>query len=98
MGGASRNTICVHNVVAASAVVGLSGREGTVIRKTLIVFAYYATFTGALGYAIVWWKQRGIFNLGTWIVAVIATAAAGMILAAALRSRKEVRPQRDEPR
>jgi lactate permease len=89
VGGAAGNTICVHNVVAASAVVGLSGREGTVIRKTLIVFAYYATFTGALGYAIVWWNRRGIVNLGTVTAAVIATAAAGMIVTAALRSRKE---------
>ena len=36
VGGAAGNMICVHNVVAASAVVGLVGKEGTVIRKTLI--------------------------------------------------------------
>ncbi len=35
VGGAAGNMICVHNVVAASAVVGLVGKEGTVIRKTL---------------------------------------------------------------
>ena len=34
VGGAAGNTICVHNVVAALAVVGLVGREGMVIRKT----------------------------------------------------------------
>ena len=34
VGGASGNIICVHNVVAASAVAGLIGREGAVIRKT----------------------------------------------------------------
>ena len=55
VGGAAGNTICVHNVVAASAVVGLVGREGTVIRKTLVVFVYYAALLGAVGYAIVWW-------------------------------------------
>ena len=27
--------ICVHNVVAASAVAGMEGEEGNVIRKTL---------------------------------------------------------------
>ena len=50
VGGAAGNTICVHNVVAASAVVGLSGKEGTVIRKTLVVFLYYALLTGTVGY------------------------------------------------
>lgn len=54
VGGAAGNTICVHNVVAASAVVGLIGREGTVIRKTLPLFAFYALLTGVVGYAIVW--------------------------------------------
>ena len=46
VGGAAGNTICVHNVVAASAVVGLVGKEGVVIRKTLVVFTYYALLTG----------------------------------------------------
>jgi len=54
VGGAAGNTICVHNVVAASAVVGLVGREGLVIRKTLLVFCYYAFLAGAVGYVIVW--------------------------------------------
>ena len=52
VGGAAGNMICVHNVVAASAVVGLLGREGIVIRKTLFPFVYYATFTGLLGFLI----------------------------------------------
>ena len=53
VGGASGNIICVHNVVAASAVAGLIGKEGSVIRKTLLPFLYYALMTGALGYGIV---------------------------------------------
>ncbi|MGR3764482.1 L-lactate permease [Rossellomorea sp. NS-SX7] len=75
VGGAAGNMICVHNVVAASAVVGLVGKEGTVIRKTLLPFAYYALFAGSLGYSIVWYSQKGIFNLGSFIVAAIAIAA-----------------------
>ena len=55
VGGAAGNTICVHNVVAASAVVGLIGKEGMVIRKTVPLFAFYALLTGVVGYAIVWW-------------------------------------------
>ncbi len=46
IGGAAGNTICVHNVVAASAVVGLTGQEGAVIRKTCFVFLYYAMVPG----------------------------------------------------
>ncbi|MDA1016997.1 MAG: L-lactate permease, partial [Planctomycetota bacterium] len=52
VGGAAGNTICVHNVVAASAVVGLMGKEGAVIRKTLVVFVYYALAAGIIGYMI----------------------------------------------
>lgn len=49
VGGAAGNTICVHNVVAACAVVGLVGQEGVIIRRTFPVFLYYATFAGLLG-------------------------------------------------
>ena len=55
VGGAAGNTICVHNVVAATAVVGLVGKEGAIIRKTLIVFVYYSVLAGILGYIIVYW-------------------------------------------
>lgn len=75
VGGAAGNMICVHNVVAASAVVGLLGKEGTVIRKTLFPFAYYALFTGAIGYSIVWYSQKGLFNLGSVIALLIVFAA-----------------------
>ena len=75
VGGAAGNMICVHNVVAASAVVGLVGKEGAVIRKTLFPFAYYALLTGAIGYSIVWYSEKGLFNLGTFIAAFIAIIA-----------------------
>tara|TARA_Y100001934_G_C12355521_1_gene777893 strand:- start:1004 stop:2776 length:1773 start_codon:yes stop_codon:yes gene_type:complete len=62
VGGAAGNIICVHNVVAASAVVGLVGKEGLVIRKTLPAFVYYALVPGCLGFAIV---SQGLLNLGS---------------------------------
>jgi lactate permease len=71
VGGAAGNVICVHNVVAASAVVGLIGREGEVIRKTLLVFIYYALFTGSIGYGIVNYSTSGVFNIGFIIAALI---------------------------
>ena len=46
VGGAAGNMICVHNVVAASAVVGLLGKEGAVIRMTVVPFVYYALLPG----------------------------------------------------
>jgi lactate permease len=75
VGGAAGNIICVHNVVAASAVVGLVGREGEVIRKTLLPFTYYAVMSGALGYAVVSYQTRGLLNLGSFIVLAVAAAA-----------------------
>jgi lactate permease len=75
VGGAAGNMICVHNVVAASAVVGLLGREGIVIRMTLLPFVYYALLPGSMGYVIVWWSQKGLFNVGALIVALIAAGA-----------------------
>ncbi len=76
VGGAAGNMICVHNVVAASAVVGLLGREGVVIRLTVVPFLYYALFTGAVGYAIVWSVTRGVLNLGTFVAVAIAAGGA----------------------
>ncbi len=49
MGGAAGNMICVANVVAASATVGLSGCEGLLIRRVLLPLTYYVAGTGILG-------------------------------------------------
>ena len=80
VGGAAGNMICVHNVVAASAVVGLLGREGAVIRMTLLPFVYYALLPGALGYSIVWYAQKGALNAGSFLVALIAGFAVYVII------------------
>ena len=58
VGGAAGNTICVHNVVAASAVVGLNGREGITLRKTMIVFLYYALAPGLVFWLLSDWLLR----------------------------------------
>ncbi|MBT6211304.1 MAG: L-lactate permease [Woeseia sp.] len=75
VGGAAGNMICVHNVVAASAVVGMLGREGLVIRKTFIAFVYYALFTASIGYFLVWNEALGVVNAGSLIAAIIVLAA-----------------------
>ncbi len=71
VGGAAGNMICVHNVVAASAVVGLVGKEGHVIRKTLLPFCYYALLLGSVGYSIMWTAEKGIFNIGSILAMII---------------------------
>ena len=75
VGGAAGNMICVHNVVAASAVVGLLGKEGTVIRMTILPFLYYALLPGSIGYFIVWYADKGLVNAGTLLVVAIITFA-----------------------
>ena len=75
VGGAAGNMICVHNVVAASAVVGLLGREGSVIRLTFLPFVYYALLPGSIGYFIVSYATAGFFNFGTLLVLLIVGLA-----------------------
>ena len=85
VGGAAGNIICIHNIVAASAVVGLVGREGAIIRKTFWPFVYYAGVSGCLGYAIVWHSQKGWLNLGS---ALLALTLVGMVWFAARQLRQ----------
>lgn len=47
-GAAAGNMIAIHNVVAASATVGLLGREGETIRMTVVPTLYYLIVTGAI--------------------------------------------------
>ncbi len=46
VGAAAGNMVAIHNVVAASATVGLLGREGQTLRKTVWPTLYYVLFTG----------------------------------------------------
>jgi lactate permease len=94
VGGAAGNIICVHNVVAASAVVGLLGREGEVIRKTFMVFVYYALFTGSIGYGIVSLGSSGIFNPGFIIAGLIVLGAITVIAKFGRTGTGMVRPDR----
>ncbi len=48
VGAAAGNMVAIHNVVAASATVGLLGREGSILRKTVWPTLYYVLFTGLI--------------------------------------------------
>jgi lactate permease len=49
VGAAAGNMIAIHNVVAASATVGILGQEGNVLRRTIIPTLYYVLLVGLLG-------------------------------------------------
>jgi len=51
LGASAGNMVSVVNVVAAAAVVGLVGREGTIIRYTLVPMLVYTTVVGLLALA-----------------------------------------------
>lgn len=48
VGAAAGNMIAIHNVVAASATVGLLGREGQTLRLTIIPTIYYIVAAGLI--------------------------------------------------
>lgn len=65
VGAAAGNMIAIHNVVAASATVGLLGREGITLRKTILPTLFYFIFAGCLG-------MIAIYSLGMTDVLVTA--------------------------
>ncbi|WP_078381760.1 L-lactate permease [Sutcliffiella halmapala] len=52
LGANAGNMICVLNVVAAASVVGLLGKEGTIIRYTVIPMLFYALMAGLVGMGV----------------------------------------------
>jgi len=48
IGAAAGNMVAIHNVVAASATVGLLGREGATLRRTIWPTLYYVLMTGII--------------------------------------------------
>ena len=53
--------ICVHNVVAASATVGLVGQEGVLIRRTILPMMYYLLVAGSIGWLFSYVLFRDMF-------------------------------------
>lgn len=71
VGGAGGNPIAIHNVVAASATVGLLGREGDLIRKSGVMTIYYCIAAGVIGSI----SAFGIgFNAGTMMLTAFILA------------------------
>ena len=57
VGAAAGNMIAIHNVVAASATVGLLDQEGETLRRTIIPTIYYCLLAGIIGLI-------GMYSLG----------------------------------
>lgn len=89
VGGAGGNPVAIHNIVAAAATVGLLGREGDLLRKTILVTIYYSFTAGAVAFVFI----HGIgLNLGTiMLVALIAGLA---LLARWMMRQKPAVPER----
>lgn len=73
VGGAGGNPISIHNIVAASATVGMLGREGDLLRKTIIVTTYYCLAAGTLALLVI----HGLgLNLGTVMLVLLLAGIA----------------------
>jgi lactate permease len=49
VGGAMGNMVCIHNIVAASATVGLIGVEGLILRRNVLPLLLYGAVVGSMG-------------------------------------------------
>ncbi|RZU33671.1 L-lactate permease [Blastococcus saxobsidens] len=78
VGGAAGNMITVHNIVAASATVGLVGREGDLIRKTILPTIYYCLMAGGLSLVAIYGLGA---NVSTLWLALLLGALVGLVLA-----------------
>lgn len=90
VGGAAGNMITVHNVVAASATVGLLGREGDVIRMAIIPMTYYCLLTGGLSFVLIYGLG---FNIGTVLLVVVLMTLAGIVIALRRSTNHTRKPQ-----
>jgi len=61
VGGAMGNMVCIHNIVAASATVGLVGMEGLILRRNVIPLMLYAAVVGLLGLLFAYVLFPGVF-------------------------------------
>ncbi|MDD3312230.1 L-lactate permease [Pseudodesulfovibrio sp.] len=60
-GGAMGNMICIHNIVAACAVVGLSGMEGAILKRTVWPFLLYGLVVGVVASLMSFVFMPGLF-------------------------------------
>lgn len=88
VGGAGGNPIAIHNIVAASATVGLLGREGDLLRKTILVTMYYCLAGGIVTFLFI----HGLgLNAGT-IMLVLLIAGLALLVRWMLKQKPSTTP------
>ena len=53
VGGAAGNMICIHNIVAVCAVLGMIGKEGIILRRTIWPFLLYCLVAGTVCFVLI---------------------------------------------
>ncbi len=53
VGGAIGNMICIHNIIAVCATVGLTGIEGLIIRRNIVPVIIYGAIAGGIGFLMI---------------------------------------------
>ena len=53
VGAAMGNMVCINNIVAVTAILGLKGQEGVILKKAAGVLAIYAILVGSLGASLI---------------------------------------------
>lgn len=61
VGGGVGNMISVQNIAAICGVVGITGREGDILRKTVVPTVLFALFVGTIGMVLVYVIAPGAF-------------------------------------
>ncbi|RJN32177.1 L-lactate permease [Nesterenkonia natronophila] len=74
-GGAGGNPIAIHNIVAASATVGLFNREGDIMRKTVWITLYYCIAAGSVAFLAI--HGFGL-NIGTGGLLLLIAGLVGL--------------------
>lgn len=61
VGGAIGNMICIHNIIAVCATVGLAGIEGLIIKRNIVPVVIYAVIAGITGFLIIYAIGANVF-------------------------------------
>jgi lactate permease len=61
VGGAIGNMICIHNIIAVCATVGLTGMEGVIIRRNILPATIYAIIAGVTGILLIYVFRIQVF-------------------------------------
>ncbi len=61
VGGAVGNMICIHNIIAVCATVGLTGMEGVIIRRNILPAIIYAIIAGVVGILLIYVFRINVF-------------------------------------